>query len=254
MNGSVITPIRGSLPGEARTALGAVSGDVDFCPLSGEARGPSDVWLDSAAAGLTESGWVSLAMLDQLGSDLFYNLRNEVRLLDVTESMKEAGIGRGTDLTRDRSVRRDKIAWLQGVTFPQQALFSFLDHVRNGLNRRLFLGLRRFEAHYATYRRGDFYRKHVDSFAGRASRVVSLVLYLNEEWVSTDGGVLQVYSRDDQNEVCGTVSPEMGRMVLFMSEDIPHEVLPAHRTRYSVACWFRQDEVPLPLQETLLQL
>jgi SM-20-related protein len=36
-------------------------------------------------------------------------------------------------------------------------------------------------------------------------------------------------------------------MALFMSEEIPHEVLSANRTRYSLACWFRQDEVPLPL-------
>ncbi|MEE3168550.1 MAG: 2OG-Fe(II) oxygenase, partial [Pseudomonadota bacterium] len=49
------------------------------------------------------------------------------------------------------------------------------------------------------------------------------------------------------HEVCGTVVPEMGRMAVFMSEEVPHEVLPANRTRHSLACWFRQDEVPLPL-------
>jgi SM-20-related protein len=34
---------------------------------------------------------------------------------------------------------------------------------------------------------------------------------------------------------------------LFMSEEVPHEVLPAARTRHSIACWFRQDVVPVPL-------
>lgn len=251
MKSSVITPIRGHLPGEARPAFGAVSGDVDLCAPASKtpALGApvSEAWLDTLAAGLTEPGWMSLDVREQLGQRLLQGLLEEVRILDVTESMKEAGIGRGADLTRDRSVRRDRIAWLQGVTVPQQALLRFLDEVRAGLNRRLFLGLKRVESHYATYHPGDFYRRHVDSFAGRASRVVSLVLYLNDAWASTDGGALQIYNRDNPNEVCGTVLPEMGRMALFMSEDIPHEVLPANRIRYSLACWFRQDEVPLPL-------
>ncbi|MCK7550015.1 MULTISPECIES: 2OG-Fe(II) oxygenase [Marinobacter] len=251
MKSSVIRPIRGRLPGGARPALGAVSGDVDLCVPAREAPAidvpVSEAWLDTLAAGLTDSGWMSLDVREKLGRSLLQGLLDEVRILDVTESMKDAGIGRGADLIRDRSVRRDKIAWLQGATVPQQLLLRFLDEVRMGLNRRLFLGLKRIESHYATYHSGDFYRRHVDSFAGRASRVVSLVLYLNDEWASTDGGALQIYSRDSQNKVCGTVLPEMGRIALFMSEDIPHEVLPANRTRYSLACWFRQDEVPLPL-------
>lgn len=258
MNSSVIIPIRGSLPGEHQSVLHAVSGDVDLCGQIHELpevnADVSEEWLDALADGLTEHGWMSLDVRNHLGGSLLQSLRDEVRILDVTESMAEAGIGRGANLTLDRSVRRDKIAWLQGFTVPQQVLFSFLEQVRVGLNQRLFLGLKRFESHYATYHCGDFYRKHVDSFAGRASRVVSLVLYLNEDWEITDGGALQVYNRHPDHEVCGIVSPEMGRMVLFMSEDIPHEVLPANRTRYSLACWFRQDEVPLPLQEVSLPL
>lgn len=251
MDNKVIIPIRGSLRGERHGALAAVSGDADPCglPVDGQpiASDVSETWLDSLADGLTESGWVSLDVRDFLGSQLLQGLRDEVRILDLTDAMKEAGIGRGADLTRDRSVRRDKIAWLQGVTVPQQRLFHFFDQLRAGLNRRLFLGLKRFEAHYATYHAGDFYRKHVDSFAGRASRVVSLVLYLNEDWGITDGGALQVYDRTNEDEICGTVLPTMGRMAVFLSEDMPHEVLAANRTRYSLACWFRQDEVPLPL-------
>ncbi len=206
-----------------------------------------DLWLDELADGLTEHGWMSQNVSCRLGADLLVGLRKEVQILDRTEALRKAGVGRGADLLRDRSVRRDKIAWLQGVTPVQAELFEFFESVRLGLNQRLFLGLKRFEAHYATYHEGDFYRRHVDSFQGRASRVVSLVLYLNEDWEQADGGVLQVFNRENDNEVCGTVLPREGRMALFMSEEIPHEVLPANRTRYSVACWFRCDEVPLPL-------
>ena len=209
-------------------------------PVSGQ-------WLDELADGLTEHGWVSQDVSLPLSPDLLRGLRHEVQILDRTEALRKAGVGRGQDLLQDRSVRRDKIAWLQGVTPVQAALFEFFESVRLGLNQRLFLGLKRFEAHYATYHNGDFYRRHVDSFQGRASRVVSLVLYLNEGWQEADGGALRIYNRENENEVCGMVLPQEGQVALFMSEEIPHEVLPAHRTRYSVACWFRCDEVPLPL-------
>jgi SM-20-related protein len=249
METPVIIPIHDPLITPLHSAEDAVAGsDVQLMGLAPDQREAlSEEWLDELASGLSEHGWMSVDARSWLGTNLLAALKQEVQILDRTDAMKKAGIGRGNDLVRDRSVRRDKIAWLQGVTAPQAALFEFFEMIRQGLNQRLFLGLKRFETHYATYHSGDFYRQHLDSFKGRASRVVSLVLYLNEEWQAADGGALQVFNRDNDYEVCGTVLPEAGRMALFMSEEIPHEVLPANRTRYSLACWFRQDEVPLPL-------
>lgn len=250
METPVIIPIHDPLITPLHSAQDAVAGsDVQSMDLMPEQQEPvSEDWLDELASGLSEHGWMSLDVRSRLGANLLAALKQEVQILDRTDAMKKAGIGRGSDLVRDRSVRRDKIAWLQGITAPQAALFEFFESIRQGLNQRLFLGLKRFETHYATYHSGDFYKQHLDSFKGRASRVVSLVLYLNEDWQAADGGALQVFNRDNDQEVCGTVLPEAGRMALFMSEEIPHEVLPANRTRYSLACWFRQDEVPLPLQ------
>ena len=249
METPVIVPINDPLNAPLSSAFDAVAGsDVQSTDCTPDHRELLSVeWLDELASGLSEHGWMSLDARSRLGESLLAALKQEVQILDRTDAMKKAGIGRGNDLVRDRSVRRDKIAWLQGVTAPQAALFEFFETIRQGLNQRLFLGLKRFETHYATYHPGDFYKRHLDSFRGRASRVVSLVLYLNEDWQAADGGALQVFNRDNDQEVCGTVLPEAGRMALFMSEEIPHEVLPANRTRYSLACWFRQDEVPLPL-------
>lgn len=249
MNNPVVTAINDPLVRSVDTLLDAVAGD-ELPPAAGHLQPVgegSEQWLDELAGGLCSHGWVTLDVRERMGAGLLQALAAEVEILHRTDAMKKAGIGRGNDLMRDRSVRRDKIAWLQGMTTPQAALFEFLDALREGLNRRLFLGLKRFETHYATYQPGDFYKKHLDSFQGRASRVVSLVLYLNENWQAADGGALQVFNQENDNEVCGLVLPELGRMALFLSEDIPHEVLPANRTRYSLACWFRQDEVPLPL-------
>ena len=35
------------------------------------------------------------------------------------------------------------------------------------------------------------------------------------------------------------VCPAAGTMVIFLSEEFPHEVLPATQDRYSIAGWFR---------------
>ena len=219
---------------------GAEVGFAGKLPMPGE-------WLDALADGLSEHGWLELDLCERLPPGLLPALQNEVSILHQSEAMARAGIGRGQALVRDRSVRRDKIAWLDGFTEAQAALFGFLDELREGLNQRLFLNLKRFEAHYATYQPGDFYKRHLDSFRGRASRVVSLVLYLNDNWSLEDGGELKVFDTRDQEQAVALVRPSAGRAVLFLSEEVPHEVLPAQRTRFSIACWFRQDEVPLPL-------
>ncbi len=249
MDNSTVTPVRNPLSRTESPELAVVAGSDITVVDTGQARVADvpDDWLDQLADGLSEHGWMSLDVRDRLGPVLLAALHDEVAILYRTDAMKAAGVGRGPNLVRDRAVRRDRIAWLQGITPPQAELFGFLDAIRCGLNQRLFLGLKRFETHYATYHPGDFYKRHLDSFRGRASRVVSLVLYLNEGWAPEDGGALQVFSRGDGDEVCAVVVPEAGRMALFLSEEIPHEVLPANRTRYSLACWFRQDEVPLPL-------
>src|SRR5690554_3028672 len=226
---------------------------VGEAPLTGLASSNRHVdlieplWLDQLADGLSDHAWLELDLVNRLPAGLLPALLNEVCILDRTEAMNRAGIGRGADLVKDRSVRRDKIAWLEGFTEPQARLFDFLDQLMAGLNQRLFLGLKRYEAHYATYQAGDFYKCHLDSFRGRASRMISLVLYLNDDWGLEDGGELQVFSLQEEGRAIGLVRPEAGRAALFLSEEVPHEVLPARRTRYSIACWFRQDEVPLPL-------
>ncbi|WP_111496000.1 2OG-Fe(II) oxygenase [Marinobacter bohaiensis] len=211
--------------------------------LAGRPPANLDLWLDDVAGQLAEFGWTSQSLLPHLSTETLSALRQEVETLNRTEALDRAGVGRGKDHAHDRSVRRDRIAWLNGETVAQGDLWRLLNALQQGLNQRLFIGLKRFECHYATYGAGDFYRRHLDSFRGRSSRIVSLVLYLNDDWRPEDGGLLQIYNRENPNEICGSVLPEAGRVALFMSEDIPHEVLTAQRTRYSIACWFRRDPI-----------
>lgn len=155
-----------------------------------------------------------------------------------TELFTEAGIGRGKAHQQNHFVRTDEICWISGEAPACQQWLDWTSALQQYLNRHLFMGLFSFESHFAHYRPGDYYKRHTDAFRGQANRVLSLVTYLNPGWASTEGGELVLY-RDDQDRDGIKVQPLMGTLVLFLSEEFPHEVLPASRDRYSIAGWFR---------------
>lgn len=231
------------MPDFVSVPLAALPADSVAMGQGEESDNHLECWLDTAADALCESGWSQQSILPLLPANLIEKLQQEARTLHQANTMQCAGVGRGAEHNHDRAIRRDKIAWMTGVTGPQEVLFRLFDQILQGLNRRLFCGLRSVEAHYATYEPGDFYRRHLDSFRNRRLRVVSLVLYLNNDWQPADGGELQIYSRENARKLCRSIKPEAGQLALFLSEEISHEVLPANRTRYSIACWFRTDAI-----------
>ncbi|GGB20020.1 2OG-Fe(II) oxygenase [Agarivorans gilvus] len=150
----------------------------------------------------------------------------------------EAGIGRGDDFVKTEFVRTDEICWISEASEAGQTWLSWTSRLQSFLNQRLFLGLFSFESHYAHYAPGAYYKRHYDAFRGEANRVLSVVCYLNPNWSASDGGELVLY-RDEQDREGLKVVPLYGTVVVFLSEEFPHEVLPASRDRYSVAGWFR---------------
>jgi SM-20-related protein len=44
---------------------------------------------------------------------------------------------------------------------------------------------------------------------------------------------------EDGETLLETVMPAHNRLVLFLSERFPHEVMPTNRPRHSIAGWFR---------------
>ena len=194
---------------------------------------------DKIATDLIEHGLcvIKNAVPEQISNDL------EQRVINLRlEQYKQAGVGRGEGQIADRQVRSDEICWIEGETSGEQAWLDWMETLQQYLNRRLFLGLFSFESHFAHYSKGDFYEKHYDAFRGQANRVLTVVTYLNSVWQAEYGGELRIYGEADNNEdneVIHTVVPELGTMVIFLSELFPHEVLPASRDRYSIAGWFR---------------
>jgi len=155
-----------------------------------------------------------------------------------SEQFRSAGIGREQDQMVNQFVRRDRICWLDASHEPVVTYLEWMEQLRLRVNRELFLGLFDYECHYAHYPQGAFYKKHLDSFKGNSNRRLSSILYLNPEWRADDGGELVMYAPDSE-VVLQAVLPTFGRMVLFLSEEFPHEVLPAKRSRYSLTGWFR---------------
>lgn len=154
-------------------------------------------------------------------------------------AFQAAGIGRQQNFGQDASVRNDRIRWLDQSHPAEAAWLEVMAYLQQFLNRQLFLGLFSYESHVARYAPGARYQKHVDAFRGEANRILSTVLYLNEDWPASNGGDLLLYAPDQPEQVLRRIPPEFGRMCIFLSEEFPHEVLPASHSRWSIAGWFR---------------
>ncbi len=169
----------------------------------------------------------------ELAEALWFHLQSMPKSL-----FDPAGIGRQTAHQQNEFVRRDEICWINGESEAGKSWLAWTSELQTFLNRRLLLGLFSFESHFAHYAPGDFYKRHVDAFKGEANRVLSIVLYLNPGWLADDGGEFVLYQ--DQSDLSGRkFLPRFATLVAFLSEDFPHEVLPANRDRYSIAGWFR---------------
>jgi len=193
---------------------------------------PAPTWCGQLVDGLTEQGWVVLEQ--SLPDSLVTALRADI---EAGASLNPARIGRAGQHQANAEIRRDKTRWLEPASPAAAEYLQLMEQVRGYLNRELFLGLQEFEAHYARYDAGDFYRRHVDALKGQRNRVVTSVSYLNPDWQADWGGELVLY--DEQDVELTRVLPRAGTSLFFLSESFPHEVLPASTPRYSIAGWFR---------------
>ncbi|EGR3002950.1 SM-20 protein [Vibrio parahaemolyticus] len=184
-------------------------------------------------------------LIDALATDGYYIWDDFLSEEEVTQlhdcipdNWKKARIGRNDDVTRIESIRSDKIQWLKpAMGQPIANYLSKMEEIRQEVNRHFFLGLFEYEAHFAKYEKGDFYQKHLDCFKGNENRRLTTVFYMNESWSEEDAGELVVYDLNDKE--IATIPPRGGRLLVFLSEQFPHEVLPTNAERFSIAGWFR---------------
>ena len=110
------------------------------------------------------------------------------------------------------------------------------------------------ESMAAAYPPGTKYREHLDWFADELSnnREVTLLLYVNPGWTDADGGHLSL-ERPDKTRA--EVAPLDGRLVVFLSRLVKHEIRPnAGRThRITLQLWLdRADDAGFVEARTFL--
>jgi len=187
---------------------------------------------DSIADGLAESGY---AVADQFLSQQEVETIRQEGGFQTDSEFKKAGIGNKQSLQIQEGIRGDYIKWLDRNDAPEsvRVYLQRLDELIQYLNRALFLSLKDFEVHMTVYPIGSFYKRHLDQFKKDDHRRLSVILYLNNDWQDSHGGQLRMYLPGQTKDFL----PLAGRLVIFRSDEIEHEVLPATRERLSITGW-----------------
>lgn len=189
-----------------------------------------------------------------LKDDLVNDVYRELEMIDfdgklsIVQQQKMAGI------------RSDKICWVnyEGLEREKQPglleLFKKMISIPFELNKKCSLYLQASGSfQLASYPKEAFYKKHMDGgYDSKLNngRKVTAIFYANKDWTSSDGGQLRLYKRrpnpfqlekgatePNEDEMEHDIDPVGGRLVLFRSRDIPHEVLPTGRKRFAVSLW-----------------
>ena len=225
-----------------------------------------DALAERLAAGLHDKGY---ATAEFITAEAVRVVRSEIANVAPFYTPGEIWLGRddaGAQISV-KSVRGDRVFWMD----PEQieagrfdALASVLkaidtlvlDHMARDARRprnekrktaRRLAGLAdRTHAMLAEYPgRAARFVKHVDNTA-RDGRRLTVLCYLNEDWRGEHGGALKVYDRtgpDGASERDGAaasleVAPAGGALAMFYADEVPHEVLPSHRSRHSFTVWY----------------
>ncbi len=185
---------------------------------------------------LATHGWSQQAIF--VPTDLTTELAKECHSRAQRGQLEPAAIGRGRATVVHENIRGDRIQWLDaGHHAAVDRYLDLMEQLRTVINQTLFLGLEDFESHFALYPPGAFYKKHLDRFRDDDRRTITCVAYLNERWLPDQGGELRMYLEDKRVH---DVLPQASTLMVFMSAQWPHEVLPATRDRLSITGWFRR--------------
>ncbi|MBS1650876.1 MAG: 2OG-Fe(II) oxygenase [Bacteroidetes bacterium] len=154
------------------------------------------------------------------------------------DNFVEAKIGSEKDKNLNKSIRNDKIFWIENNCEEFKApFFNKINALLSALNRRCFLGLNLYEFHFATYAKGNYYKRHKDVFNNKDARKISVVLYLNKNWKKEDGGELLLYTQ----EKTVIIEPTWGNIAIFESS-IEHEVAISNTDRLSLTGWLKNEK------------
>jgi SM-20-related protein len=214
--------------------MSSPSGRSRVTDLKAMSEFPAADW-QAVAHALTERGHVVVEAA--LPRACWTAMRSEAQGLLAEQAFSHGRIGHAGETHHEDLIRGDSLCWLDASMRAGGPYLRWMDTLRLSLNRSLFLGLSEFEAHYAHFPVGRFYRAHLDRYGDSNARVLSSVFYCNSDWPADAGGEFVIYDQHDR--ACVTLAPTGGTLVLFLSAGTRHEARPSTRPRWSVAGWFR---------------
>lgn len=87
----------------------------------------------------------------------------------------------------------------------------------------------------AKYADGGRFQRHIDNTT-KDGRKLTLLCYLNpDKWVESDGGSLRLHPK---NSSPVDIFPEGGRLAMFFSDLVEHEVRPTYGNRFALTMWY----------------
>lgn len=173
-----------------------------------------------------------------LSKELATLLQQDLQDLDRDNRMFAAGIGNNDIKDAKQKTRGDRIFWLdkKNNSINEKAFMEQVEDFIDYLNKTCYTGINAYEFHYALYDTGSYYHRHKDQFKNNTDRKYSLINYLNDDWLETDGGELLVY----QGEKTDTILPTIQKAVFFESNQLEHEVAISNRPRMSITGWLKR--------------
>eukprot|EP00934_Nitzschia_sp_Nitz4_P003466 Nitzschia sp. Nitz4//scaffold5_size260463//34487//35392//NITZ4_000945-RA/size260463-processed-gene-0.111-mRNA-1//-1//CDS//3329555229//3456//frame0 len=144
----------------------------------------------------------------------------------------------------DYETAPDMLIYMSTLITTLPTLLNQVYHPPSERDVPLHLSNQSFNAKLAVTLPGASYPLHIDNTLGIQglptddSRKLTCVLYLNPDHEPTDGGDIRFLLLDNR---CIDLSPVGGRLAIFWSDDIPHEVLPCDPStsheRYALTIW-----------------
>ncbi|XP_034662269.1 egl nine homolog 1 isoform X1 [Drosophila subobscura] len=192
--------------------------------------------------------------------DDFLGMETGLKILNEVRSMYNAGAFHDGQLVHNQKpdapssavrgdkIRGDKIKWVGGnepgcsnVWYLTNQIDSVVYRVNtmkdNGILGKYHIR-ERTRAMVACYPgSGTHYVMHVDN-PNKDGRVITAIYYLNINWDAREsGGILRI--RPTPGTTVADIEPKFDRLIFFWSDKRnPHEVQPAHRTRYAITVWY----------------
>ena len=177
---------------------------------------------------------------DALDTATGLTIRIDVLALHNRGRFRLAGVGRTRTVRPE--IRSDEVCWLlpeeadDGGAFGNSPglgmLRDLLTNVGAFMSKDVFVRLGSLEMFASHYPAGAFYAPHVDRFAGSNERILTFVYFLNPGWTKEHGGELRIFGDAPQ-----TIEPRQGRLVLFHTPELLHEVLKTSHCRFALTGW-----------------